>query len=80
MVDRLVQHRRIVRGDQRLAEHHLDQPRLRRQGDGLAERSDALADLAALHQELTLELIEVRIVRLLGDQSVEILGGPLRAR
>ena len=65
----------VVGGDQRLAEHDLDQRRVVRERDGAAQRRDRFGRLAAFQQRLALELVEIRIVRLRLDQAVDLRDG-----
>ena len=65
----------VVGGDQRLAEHDVDQRRAVRERHRVAQRRDRLGRVAAFQQRLALELIEIRIVRLRLDQAVDLRDG-----
>ena len=67
----LVRQLDIVGGDQRLPQKDLNQSRIGRELDRAAQRRDCFHRMAALEQRLTLELVEIRIVRHRFDQAVD---------
>ncbi len=62
----------VAGGDQRLAEHDVDQRRVRRELRGLPQRADRLGRLAGFEQGLALELVEIGVLRLRLDQRIDL--------
>ena len=62
----------VVRRDQRLAEHDVDERRVWRELRGLPQRSDRLGGLAGFEQGLALQLVEIGVLRLRLDQRIDL--------
>src|SRR5262249_38689233 len=69
--DRLLDQGGIVGGEQRLTEQHVNEGGVRRQRDGVAQRRDRFAGTTGIHQRLSFEFQEIRVVWLRLDQRID---------